>query len=153
MLATLTRVEGGRSYSLFALLLSAGASTTLSRVALLVAAVALVAAIIVMARRPGGEERSFGLALAASLLLSPIVWAHYFILLLIPIALSRPRLSPLWFAPLAFWLTTPTAHSQGSSARIVISLGIALAIFVRSALRREPSSILRMAEPMPAEAA
>jgi alpha-1,2-mannosyltransferase len=153
MLATLTRVEGGRSYSLFALLLSAGASTTSARVGLLVAGAALVAAIIVIGRRPGGDERSFGVALAASLLLSPIVWAHYFILLLIPIALSRPRLSPLWFAPLAFWLTTYTAHSQGSTARIVTSLGIMLAIFIRSGLRNERSSILRAVEPVPAEAA
>jgi hypothetical protein len=35
----------------------------------------------------------------AALALSPIVWMHYFTLLVVPIALVRPRLSWLWFAP------------------------------------------------------
>jgi len=153
MLTTLTRVEGGRSYSLFALLLSAGVPRAAAHVALLVAAAALVAAIIVVARRPGNDERSFCLALAASLLLSPVVWAHYFLLLVIPIALSRSRLSPLWLAPLAFWFVTYTAHNQGSTARITIALGITLAIFIRTEVRREPAPIFRTAEPIHAHAA
>jgi alpha-1,2-mannosyltransferase len=152
MLTTLTRVEGGRSYSLYALFLSAGASPTSARLALLLVAAALVAGIIVLARRPGGDERSFCLALAAALLLSPIVWAHYLILLLIPIALARPRLSPLWLAPLAFWLATYTAHNHGSTSRIVLALAITLAIFVRCDMREEPV-VHAPVEPLQAEAA
>jgi hypothetical protein len=33
--------------------------------------------------------------------LTPILWLHYLVLLVVPIALARPRLSLLWFAPLA----------------------------------------------------
>jgi hypothetical protein len=153
MLTTLTRVEGDRSYSLLALLLSAGASPLFARIAVLVAAAALVAAIVVTARRWGGDERSFCIALAASLLLSPIVWAHYLILLLVPIALARPRLSPLWLAPLAFWFATYTAHSQGATGRIVSALAVTLAIFIRSDLRRAPTPAFRATEPLHAESA
>jgi alpha-1,2-mannosyltransferase len=151
-LSTLSRVEGGRSYSLYALFLSAGASPTSARLALLVIAAALVTGIIVLARRPEGDERSFCLALAAALLLSPIVWAHYLILLIIPIALARPRLSPLWLAPLAFWLATYTAHNHGSTSRIILALAITLAIFVRCDMRDELVAHAPV-EPLQAEAA
>jgi hypothetical protein len=153
MLAALTRVESDRSYSLFALFLSAGASPTTARITLLVTAAALVAAIFVVSRSPGSDERSFCLALAASLLLSPIVWMHYLILLLIPIALSRPRLSPLWLAPFAFSFLDYSAHNQGSIARILIAFGILVGVFVRSNPRRERVPVFRAAEPIHAEAA
>ena len=153
MLSTLTRVEGGRSYSLYALFQSAGASPTSARLALLILGAALIAAIILLARRPGGDERSFCLSLAAALLLSPIVWAHYLILLIIPIALARPRLSPLWLAPLAFWLATYTAHNHGSTSRIILALAITLAIFVRCDMREKPVLAHAPVEPLQAEAA
>ena len=43
---------------------------------------------------------SLTLALAAGLVATPILWLHYLVLLVVPIALARPRLSALWFAPL-----------------------------------------------------
>jgi hypothetical protein len=49
------------------------------------------------------RRRSLSLTLAASLLLSPIVWLHYFLLLIVPLALRWPRLSLPWFIPLGFW--------------------------------------------------
>jgi hypothetical protein len=50
---------------------------------------------------------------------------------LVPIALARPRLSALWFAPLAFWLT-PVAHSNGSVWRTCFALVVAALIVLRS---------------------
>ena len=35
--------------------------------------------------------------------LSPIVWLDYFALAVVPLALARPRLSLVWFLPLATW--------------------------------------------------
>ncbi len=40
--------------------------------------------------------RSFALAIAASLVLSPIVWLDYFALAAVPLAIARPRLSWIW---------------------------------------------------------
>ena len=48
-----------------------------------------------------GDRRAFVLALAAAFVLTPILWLHYLVLLVVPIALARPRLSALWFVPLA----------------------------------------------------
>ena len=56
------------------------------------AAVALGAGLLALCWREGRrgfDERSLALALAAALALSPIVWLHYFVLLLVPIALAR----------------------------------------------------------------
>lgn len=47
------------------------------------------------------DRRSLTIILAASLVLSPIVWSDYYGLLLVPVALARPRLSGLWLAVLA----------------------------------------------------
>ncbi len=47
------------------------------------------------------DRRSLTLILAASLVLSPVVWSNYFVLLLVPVALARPRLSALWLVVLA----------------------------------------------------
>jgi hypothetical protein len=35
--------------------------------------------------------------------LSPIVWLHYFALLLVPMAVSRPRFEPIWLLPVTLW--------------------------------------------------
>jgi hypothetical protein len=50
------------------------------------------------------RHRSLPLALAASLVLSPIVWLHYFVLLAIPLATTRPAFAGAWLVPLALWL-------------------------------------------------
>ena len=59
---------------------------------------------VVLARR-GDERTAFILAVAASLVLTPIVWLHYFALLLVVVALAQPRLGFLWFVPLLMVLT------------------------------------------------
>ena len=47
------------------------------------------------------DRRSLTLMLAAGFVLTPILWLHYLVLLVVPIALARPRLSALWLVPLA----------------------------------------------------
>ena len=63
------------------------------------------------------------LALATSLVLSPIVWPHYFLLLLIPLAARHPRFGVAWLVPLLSW-TAIGAHSSETAA-IAFALGAA----------------------------
>jgi hypothetical protein len=84
------------------------------------AVLALVGCAFELGRR-GGDAAPLALALAAALLLSPIVWTHYYILLLVPIAIARPRLSALWFVPLAFWIE-PNLEYFGDSWRLGVEL-------------------------------
>lgn len=48
--------------------------------------------------RQGREFDSFRVAIAAAFALSPIVWPHYFVLLLVPLAIATPRFSLVWLA-------------------------------------------------------
>jgi hypothetical protein len=63
----------------------------------------MLAAVWFLARRYDGDRRAFSLAVGAALVLSPVVWPHYFALLLIPLALYRPTLSWAWALVPAFW--------------------------------------------------
>ena len=132
LLQMLTKLEASMSYSPVALLhLSGRAATALS--------VALVAAVVLgvalFARTADGDRRAFAVAVLGSLLATPVLWMHYFVLLLVPIALYRPRLSAVWFAPLILWLT-PTTHSHGDTWRIALALGVLAAVAVGTIGRR-----------------
>ena len=65
-----------------------------------------------MLGRRGEDLRSFTLALAASLALTPIVWLHYLVLLLVPLAIARPRFSAIWLVPLLLWLTPLNGNGE-----------------------------------------
>ena len=49
--------------------------------------------------RSGRDELALFIALLAAVLGSPIVWTYYYVLLLIPLAIARPRFSALWLLP------------------------------------------------------
>ncbi len=54
------------------------------------------------------DREALTLAVVLMLVASPLVWSHYFALLLVPIALARPRLSLLWAVPVLMWPMPPT---------------------------------------------
>ena len=105
LLRRLSEVEAENSYSAFAILVALGLPATLARVLVVVAAAGLLVLAWRVARgsrdHGEGDRRAFVLALAAGFVLTPILWLHYLVLLVVPIALARPRLSALWFVPLA----------------------------------------------------
>ena len=53
---------------------------------------------------------------------SPIVWIHYFLLLLVPLALTRPRLSPLWLLPFVYYPLGESAWPAGDARKLSIAL-------------------------------
>jgi hypothetical protein len=83
------------SYSTFGLLTQLGVDDRIARTATL----GLGAALLVLTWR----RRSFALAIASSLVLSPIVWFDFYALAAVPLAIARPRLSAIWFLPLVTW--------------------------------------------------
>jgi alpha-1,2-mannosyltransferase len=105
LLRRLSDIEAASSYSAFAMLVTLNLPESLARVLVVVAAATLLALAWRFARGSDdagdGDRRAFVLALAAAFVLTPILWLHYLVLLVVPIALARPRLSALWFVPLA----------------------------------------------------
>jgi alpha-1,2-mannosyltransferase len=129
LLRVLTRVDAVQSYSLAGLLRVEGAAAT-ALTGLL--AIVVIGGIFLAARRPDGDRRALAVAVAGALLATPVLWLHYLDLLFVPIALARPRLSAIWFAPLVFWIT-PLAHSGGSIWRICLVLAVTAYVVWRTA--------------------
>ncbi len=124
------------SYSPFALARALGASSGLAT-----AVVALIGLGILAGCRLIRDERvTFTLAVLAALVLSPVVWIHYLVLLYVPIAIARPRLSALWFAPALYAPIGLKAHADGSLIRIGLVLAVTSLIFwlVMRALKPSP---------------
>lgn len=105
LLRRLSDLEAESSYSAFALLRAAEAPELLARAVVALGGIALLVLAWRAARassldRDDRDRRSLTFALAAGLVATPILWLHYLVLLVVPIALARPRLSALWFVPL-----------------------------------------------------
>jgi alpha-1,2-mannosyltransferase len=129
LLHVLERIEAPASYSVVALVGASGGAATAITVVL---AVALAGLVVLAARAPDGDRRGFAVAVLAALVATPLLWLHYLLLLYVPIALYRPRLTPLWLLPLVLWVT-PTAHSHGVTWRIALALAVVGVVAVRTA--------------------
>jgi len=102
------------------------------------------------ARSQDDDDRAFGLAITAMLLVSPLVWEHYFVLLLIPLAVCWRDITPrratgwlfgivvlgIWLRPTVVWALT---GGEGRVARPLENLTVIsyqfyalLALFVLS---------------------
>jgi len=123
LLRVLADGEQGRGYSLVSAGLALGLGPGLARAAAIAVGAGLIALCWREGRR-GFDERSLALALAAALALSPIVWLHYFVLLLVPIALARRTFAPIWLIPALFWIT-PFEENFGADWRIAAGIAIA----------------------------
>jgi hypothetical protein len=134
-LAWTAGLEQGKGYTPVALGLALGLPAQMARIFAASLGVTVIAAMFAVARRENGERRSFALAIFAALLFTPIAWLHYFVLLIVPIALARPRFAPLWLAPIAFWLVP--MRSEGDLRRIVIGLALCAAILIAAARTRK----------------
>ena len=120
LLRLLTHLVETVGLSLVALGDQLGLPIGLARTLPFVVGIPMLIATVVVARRDEGDRRSFSLAVIAAIAISPIVWLHYFALLVAPLALSRPRLAWPWALLLAFWpfrLRGTRAMSGGSCSR------------------------------------
>jgi alpha-1,2-mannosyltransferase len=152
LLDELSRLEQWKSYSAVAFGLVLGLSAGEARALALGACAIVLVAIVLLRLRKGSadaDRQAFVLAIGAAFLFSPIIWTHYLALLVVPIAITRTTLTPLWFVPLAMWATP--GQSDGHAWQVVLGLSVwmvVLAASLRPAWR--PSPLRRRPEAMPA---
>ncbi len=110
---------------------------------------ACVVAVFALARRQEGDRRAFSAAVFAALALSPIVWIHYYVLLIVPIGLAARRLNTVWLLPvLAFWVYAENLSSVWPV--LWVSLVMAgVAVLLLRPPRSEPGGSLRVDEYRP----
>jgi alpha-1,2-mannosyltransferase len=112
LLRRLSEIQSENSYSFVGIAHTLGLPGWAGQAMMLVSGGALVVFCVVFARR-GDDFRSFTSALGASLALSPIVWLHYLVVLLVPMAIARPRFSAVWLLPVLLWTSPKPGYAEG----------------------------------------
>jgi hypothetical protein len=127
LLSSLDRMERRNSYTVAALL-----SDGLSWRAASLVGTAVGLGLLAWAARARRDERlCFVLTIAAALVLSPIVWMHYFILLFVVLGLYTPRFGWTWALPLLLWVAPLVGNGapwQTACALAIVAGTFALAI-------------------------
>ena len=118
MLQRLTAQEGGASYALTALV----AALQLPHLAVYVLAVALALPGLACLNDPDHARRDRGVltgCLMLALALTPILWLHYLVILLVPIALTYRRLNWAWWLPVVM-LVAPAGRPDGALLPLIV---------------------------------
>ena len=100
--SALNDIQDRRGYSIFSLVMNLGGGRGLAYAVGLTAVAALAAACVLVGRR-GNARAALALSVAECLLATPVLWTHYFALLIVPLALYRPRLDLVWLTMLLFY--------------------------------------------------
>jgi Glycosyltransferase family 87 len=142
-------------YSVLAMTSHLGLGRGIGEVVLVVGALATAGAMLYQGLLNGRERVAMVLAVALMLVASPLVWIHYFVLLLVPLAISRPRFDFAWTVPIAMWLL-PSATSV-SAWQLALAWALVVWCFA-AALRAQPAARRRSvarprAQPPPSPAA
>jgi hypothetical protein len=114
-----------RGHSLVAVGIRLGLGVDGARTLAALVALALLASTVYLARRADGDRRAYAAAIGAAVFCSPIVWANYFLLPLVPLAIARPRLSAVWLVPLALWISPSEPAGTGP---LLVAVAVVLAI-------------------------
>jgi alpha-1,2-mannosyltransferase len=130
LLATISRSEGPRNYSvaslLHAMLPSWGASTAIET-----ALGAVVLALVLVVGRRGRDRDAFALGIVAALVFTPLLEMHYLAALLVVVAIYQRQFGLAWLAPLLIWGAPgsgPGSPIQTVHVLVVASATVALAI-------------------------
>ena len=118
LLRNLSDTFDDKSYTIYALLVDIGAPSPVARAATLAVGGVMIAC--------AWRRRSLGLAIGAAIVLSPIVWLHFFALLIVPLALARPKFQPAWLLALPMWLIPGTGN--GNTWQTALALVVLCAI-------------------------
>ena len=115
-------------YSMLAVAHHLGFGRGVGEALLMAVSAALAFGVVYLAAIRRRESDALTLAIALMLTASPLVWSHYFALLLVPLAIRRPRLGPLWAVPLLMWPCLPVAALGWEVALAWVVAGICLAV-------------------------
>ena len=149
LLHVVAEAQFAKSYSPAALAAALGLSDRVALFVPFLLAPLGIATIVLASRRENGDAAAFMTGIAVALLLSPLVWLHYFALLLVLLAISQRQLTWLWLVPLAYWVV-PFQESRGEAWRIAVGLGLAITIAIVAIERRARADALAQPSVEPA---
>ena len=137
LLRNLSDTFDDKSYTPFGFLAEAGLPEGAAKVANYV----LGAALLLWA----WQRRSFALTIGAALVLSPIVWLHFFVFLALPLAAVAPRFRPIWLLPIVMFLAPGTENGDPWQSALVLAVAAAVIAF---AVRQESGATEPLRRPL-----
>ena len=128
-----------RSHSVVAAALRLGTNERTAKVLAIVVALAVAAAVVRLSS--DRDVGFFAAALSFGLLVSPILWTHYLVVLLVPLAIAHKRADAAWLLTIAYWISPlePPLHVW----KIVFVLLLTAALSVLAARRVRPETFAR----------
>jgi hypothetical protein len=136
-IGNIEKIVSPESYTLKVVLEDAGVGSGPARLAWGLLALAVLAGAAVFGWRRD-DRRSFALVGVAMIVASPIVWLHSFLLLLLPVAVLRPRLGAAWLLPVLLVFAPGTGNGapwETAGLLAISALTVALALLPS---RRQP---------------
>jgi glycosyl transferase family 87 len=121
LLGQIDRVEGAHGYSLAALIAHLSGWGTAQAVSYVIGGLLLL-----LALRLRADARTFIVCVAAMLLLTPIVWMHYFVLVFVVLGVARPEFSAIWAAPWILWISAHEGPADWWQGLVVLCVAGAL---------------------------
>lgn len=100
-----TRAAWRTGWGVPALLGHFGAGFGVGVAVMLLLSAALAAAVVYVGVIKRDQTTAFTLTVALALVSSPLLWSHYLALLLVPLAVLRPRLHWVWLLPVLMWVS------------------------------------------------
>jgi hypothetical protein len=135
--------EAPEALTLYAVGLALGLPAALAKAVWAAVGLAALAACVLYGRR-GDDAASLTMAIGAGLLLAPTLSLHYLALLLVPLAISRPRFAGAWLLPLLLWAVGgDRADRPEWQAALTVTVTIALlaaCVWQPRRLRREAAT-------------
>jgi hypothetical protein len=118
------------AYTPIALALHLGLGVTAAdAIGVLIAAVAAGACIVLGRRRD--DLRSLTLAVVLMLLATPVLWMHYFALLIVPLAIAKPRLDVVWALPIVLLVCSSRSTAAWQIVLTLTVMGVIVATILR----------------------
>ena len=119
-----------------------GLGQTAGIVVMAVLCAGLAAAVLYAGLVRGQQLTALTLMVALALVSSPLLWAHYVMLLLVPLAILRPRLGWPWLVPVGFWVSQLPAAPQAWQLALdwagIAAVAVSLATAAELPATREP---------------
>jgi hypothetical protein len=112
LLRRFSEIHGENSYSIVAVAAALGFGTVYGQALSLVIGGALAALALYFGWQMR-DDRSFIAAIGAALALTPVAWLHFYVLLVVPLAIARPRFAPIWLLPIVLWVCPRAGNGDG----------------------------------------
>lgn len=146
VLQAVAKVARPLSAGLISLTVHLGAGPAAADAIALVLAAAVTALCVVAGQR-GQDLLAFALAVVVCLIATPIVDPHYYTLLVVPVALARPKFGAIWAVPVLLWLSLAVLGPWDHVGTTLACLAMIAALGALAFGRQIRSNVLRPGRP------